>query len=471
MNKKVFLKKRGIVWFRQDLRLHDHEAIHEALALCDEVIYIYIFDPRMWNGKTDFGLPKTGKARKQFIVESIRNLKSQLDHFGGRLHVEVGLPEELIYEYARLTKVNWIFCNRERTKEEKDVQDRLEKELWGIGVEMCYSRGKMLYYTQDLPFPVNHTPDQFTAFRKEVEKFIPIREPLPTPSQFKSVEMPDFVEKWPDHVEQPNVDFEGGETAGLDRLQYYLWETDHVKTYKETRNGLVDQSHTSRFSPWLAQGCLSPKMVHSELKKYEEKNGANESTYWIYFELLWRDFFRLMGKKHGNRIFQLNGYSTSDKKWKEDDDLFHAWAEGRTGTPLVDAAMRQLKLTGWMSNRARQVSASFLVNDLKLNWLMGAEWFESHLIDYDVCSNYGNWAYLAGVGSDTRDHRYFNVLSQSKKYDAKGQFIRQWIPELSSLPDHIIHSPDAIEGNDEAFKELPEIYMNPIISSLKWQYG
>ena len=229
--------------------------------------------------------------------------------------------------------------------------------------------------------------------------------------------------------------FKGGETEGLRRLRHYFWEKDQVAQYKETRNGLIGPDYSSKFSAWLSMGCLSPKLIYHELKRYERERVSNESTYWLFFELLWRDYFRLMGKKYGNRIFQKGGTQEKDLRiLKNNQELFTLWAEGRTGVPFIDANMRELAATGWMSNRGRQNVASFLVKDLKVNWQMGAEYFESQLVDYDPCSNWGNWNYVAGVGSDPREDRYFNILTQAKNYDPNGDFVKLWCPELAETP-------------------------------------
>ena len=160
--------KRAIVWFRQDLRLHDNEALQDALASADEIMPVYVFDERVFSGKTRFGFPKTDKFRARFIIESVQDLRKTLRSLGSDLIIRKGKPEEILFELARDIKANWIFCNRERTQEEVDVQDVLERNLWSIGREIRFSRGKMLYYTADLPFPVTHTPDTFTQFRKKL---------------------------------------------------------------------------------------------------------------------------------------------------------------------------------------------------------------------------------------------------------------------------------------------------------------
>ncbi len=476
-------RQRLIVWFRQDLRVHDNEALTDALRCAEEVIPVYIFDERVFMGKTKFGFPKTGAHRAQFIIDSVKDLRQSLKDLGCNLLVRVGKPEEILFKLANELKTSWVFCNRERTSEEIKVQDALEKKLWSIGQEIIYSRGKMLYYTQDLPFPVTHTPDTFTQFRKEVEKFVPIRKPLPLPvkEDFKPImvaldygripEIEDFGLEPVEENDQVSIKFKGGEKAGKERLNYYLWETDAIKEYKETRNNLLGADYSSKLSPWLAQGCLSPKYIYHEIKRYEEERTKNDSTYWLGMELMWRDFFRLMGKKYEEKIFLKGGIKEDiNPSWKNDRTLFEIWAEGRTGIPFIDANMRELNQTGFMSNRGRQNVASFLVKDLKVNWQMGAAYFESRLIDYDPCSNWGNWNYVAGVGSDPREDRYFNILSQARRYDAEGNYVRHWISELKKIPGKKIHFPDELSEEELATYQvrLGVDYPRPMIHSNKW---
>lgn len=473
--------KRAIVWFRNDLRLHDNEALQDAMRNADEVIPIYVIDERVFRGKTSFGFPKTGKFRLRFILESLADLRQNLRNCGSELYVRIGKPEEIVFDIAQQAKTSWVFCNRERTAEELHVQDNLEQKLWRIGQELRYCRGKMLYHTGDLPFPVNHTPDTFAQYRKEVERITPVREPFPTPNRIGNTsfdlqigEIPhlsDFGFDEFEHDERAVLPFKGGETEGLKRLKYYLWDTNLVKTYEETRNEMIGGDYSSKFSAYLGQGCLSPKMIYNELKKYEAERGDNRSTYWLFFELLWRDYFRLVGKKHETDIFKIGGITKKrDKKWQSDERLFSIWAEGKTGIPFIDANMRELNATGFISNRGRQNVASFLIKDLNINWIMGAEWFESQLVDYDPCSNYVNWMYIAGVGNDPREDRYFNILSQANRYDAKGEYVKLWLPELQKVPIEKIHRPDTLTDEEQAAccLKLGVNYPKAMISTAKW---
>jgi deoxyribodipyrimidine photo-lyase len=175
-----------------------------------------------------------------------------------------------------------------------------------------------------------------------------------------------------------------------------------------------------------------------------------------------------MGKKYGNRIFLRHGPRNKPQpQLRNDKQLFTLWAEGRTGVPFIDANMRELRETGWMSNRGRQNVASFLTRDLKVNWQMGAEYFESLLLDYDPCSNWGNWNYVAGVGSDPREDRYFNILTQAKNYDPAGQYVKIWCPELQMLPADRIHRPDLLAPAERQTYKLNG-YPKPVVRIEKW---
>jgi deoxyribodipyrimidine photo-lyase len=349
-----------------------------------------------------------------------------------------GKPEEAIFKVfkslagSKLTLV----LQTEVTKEEMDVEKCLQKICQETRASYINIWGSTLYHKGDLPFQINHVPDSYTGFRKDVEEKLRIRPEITMPDKMKPVPTLAPEISWGNlpTIEGLNstkpipclssaFPFNGGETAALQRLKSYLWDTNAVAQYKETRNGLIGTEYSTKFSPWLAHGCLSPRRIHWELEKYELQRTKNQSTYWVRFELLWRDYFKFVSMKYGDRIFYPNGMKGKRQQWKKDMELFKAWQStilifywllifknslernffldvftvGRTGVPFVDANMRELLATGWMSNRGRQNVASFLVKDLLLDWRLGAEWFESLLLDHDVCSNYGNWNYVAGI--------------------------------------------------------------------------
>jgi deoxyribodipyrimidine photo-lyase len=178
----------------------------------------------------------------------------------------------------------------------------------------------------------------------------------------------------------------------------------------------------------LALGCISPKFIYHELKRFEHEVTSNDSTYWLIFELLWRDFFRFSFKKHPFEYYHLHGIlGKSDRKETKNQLLIDSWINGETASSFVNAAMKELNATGWTSNRMRQIVASYLIYDLEQDWRVGAAYFESQLIDYDVSSNWGNWAYIAGVGNDPRAGRQFNLAKQEEQYDKERKYQRFWI--------------------------------------------
>lgn len=465
MNQKV-----NLIWLRNDLRLHDNEALYKACKESDLQIPLYIIDPR-WFEETDLGFRKTGAHRVAFLLQSLSDLRRSMQRIGGDLLVRVGLPEEIIPNFIQSYGIQKVYSSKEVTSEETLVERAVEKVCMRQGVEVNFYWQSTLFHLDDLPFVVPKLPDIFTEFRKACEKFSKVRACFPSPN---TMSLPEGLQSGPIpsiaalgfsqpiREEKTAMPFRGGETEALERLDYYLWESDLITTYKETRNEMLGTDYSSKFSVWLALGCLSPRNIYREVKKFETEIRKNDSTYWLIFELIWRDYFRFVARKFGNALFHEGGLRKEPVRWKKDVANFIKWREGRTGIPFIDANMRELAATGFMSNRGRQLVASFLTKDLKIHWHWGAAWFEHCLIDYDPCSNYGNWAYVAGVGNDPREDRYFNILSQAKRYDPNGAFVRCWLPEIAHLQGFKAHRPDLYAG-------LGVKYPAPIINPDKWE--
>jgi deoxyribodipyrimidine photo-lyase len=427
--------KKAIVWFKTDLRLHDNETLVKAIAQNDQIIPVYCFDETQFE-ETEYGFKKTGSFRAQFLLEAVADLDKNLRALGSGLMVLKGKPEIEIPKVVSLYKANKLYAKREVTFEEKQTEQLVQTELWKQQCEMLTFSTSTLYHAQDLPFSIKDIPDVFSNFRKKVEKDSKIRTIFEKPISISSPELP--VAQFPTLEElglsfskidkRAAITFVGGESAALKRMNHYFSETKAISQYKETRNGLIGADYSSKFSAWLALGCLSPREIYFELKKYETQFGANESTYWLVFELLWRDYFRFMMKKYSNKFFQQSGIQDKGISVnKHNIKLLETWINGTTGVDFVDANMLELKLTGFMSNRGRQNVASYLCNDLKLDWRYGAAYFEQQLIDYDVSSNWGNWAYLAGVGNDPRGNRYFNIDKQAQDYDRDKSYRKLWL--------------------------------------------
>ena len=450
-------KQRILIWYRNDLRVHDLLALDEAIQQDADIIPLYCFDARSF-GETSFGFPKTGSYRAQFLIESVADLRSSLQKLGSNLVVRRGLPEEIIPAIAKELKVDQVSFSKEVTSEEKQVEKKLRKALSASNIKIATYWEATLYLPEDLPFGIKETPELYTNFRKQVEKKSEINQAISAPEKLPS--LPEIeVGKIPTieelGLETAKIDdravlqFKGGETEAIKRLDNYFWQEDCLRNYKETRNGMLGANYSSKFSPWLALGCISPRYINDKVIEYEAKRVKNNSTYWLIFELIWRDFFRFIVAKHGNEVFKIEGMQGVSIPWKQDWQRFDLWREGDTGYPLVDANMRELAATGFMSNRGRQNVASFLTKNLGIDWRMGAEWFESVLIDYDVCSNWGNWNYTAGVGNDARGFRYFNIPKQTKDYDPKGKYIKHWLPELASLPGDKVREPWKLSKDEQ----------------------
>ncbi len=430
--------KRALVWFKTDLRLHDNETLVQAINHNDEIIPVYCFDESHFLS-SEFGSLKTGNFRFQFLIESLVDLDVNLRKLGSGLTVVYGKPEIALTELAVKYNAQRVFAKKEVAFEEKQTQGLVEKELWKIKCLLETYSTSTLYHAQDLPFALRDIPDVFTNFRKRIERDGIIRKVTEMPTLISSpaievlnLPVPEkFGLKKVTPDDRKVFNFQGGETAGINRLNSYLFSSNAIATYKETRNGMLGENYSSKFSPWLGLGCLSPREIYEEIKKYEREVVSNDSTYWLIFELLWRDYFRFMMKKHGHLLFLKNGISKQEAiVRKQDAKLFKKWILGETGNDFIDANMIELKKTGFMSNRGRQNVASYFCHELKLDWRYGAAYFEEQLIDYDVCSNWGNWAYLAGVGNDPRDGRIFNTEKQASDYDKNGNYRKLWLGEL-----------------------------------------
>jgi deoxyribodipyrimidine photo-lyase len=440
---------RTLIWYRNDLRLHDHQPLIQALQQGGLPIPVYCFDPRHF-GQTAFGFAKTGRFRAQFLREAVADLRTNLQSLGSDLLIIHGKPEEWLPRLVEQLGVLAIHYHTEVTAEECRVENRLKSVL---KIPLVSFAGHTLYHPQDLPFGIAALPEVFTEFRKQTEKYANLRPALPKPAQLPALppeaalgEIPTLAELGiTENLTSPGLagvlPFQGGETAGLARLQDYFWQQDCLQNYKVTRNGMLGANYSSKFSPWLALGCLSPRYISEQVQAYEDQRVRNDSTYWLIFELLWRDYFRFICAKHGNAVFKVTGLQGLPVTWQQDWPRFQRWQQGQTGFPLVDANMRELAATGFMSNRGRQNVASFLTKNLGIDWRMGAEYFESTLIDYDVCSNWGNWNYTAGVGNDARGFRFFNITKQAKDYDPQGDYVKYWCPELAGLPASKVHEP------------------------------
>jgi len=422
----------GLVWFRNNLRIQDNVSFKKAIDNHNKVIAVYFFDPKYFS-VDKFGFKKTAKFRAQFLIETIQNLQESLDELNITLLTYFDTPENKIHQLCDAFNVDTIYTQKEWTQEELDTNGNIKKSIGDINFIEDYDQ--FLYHPDTVSKNFSNIPNVFTAFRKKLEKYVDILpevsvQKLGTENKIENTTtIPSLKDLGFDDFKTPHktaFPFKGGETEALKRLNYYLFESKKVGFYKKTRNGLVGKDYSTKFSPWLANGSLSAKTIYYQVKKYEQEFGKNQSTYWVIFELIWRDYFKYISLKYGNDIFKIGGILHRDYQWKSDEETIKKWINGETKDDFVNANMIELKETGWMSNRGRQNVASYFAKELLLDWRIGAAYFESLLLDYDVHSNYGNWMYVAGVGNDPRD-RKFNTQLQAERYDSNYKFRNLWL--------------------------------------------
>lgn len=420
---------RGLYWLRNDLRLDDNKALTAFCKECSDGLLL-------WPASDSY--LRSRNFRKSFIHNSLLAYQDQLESVGLYLNASplkiTSLLEDLLVT-NNIKKVFFTFgISSEEKKEEAFVRDLCDS----LGVMLQGFNGHCLIDTEHLPFSISQMPLVFTDYRKKIELLLEskdvILKPVECPKNFpKQIKLP--IEKFPVHFlndkKAVSLSFPGGEKNAQERLSNYLFNGRNILTYKETRNGMLDFDDSTKFSPWLSIGALSAKRIYSELKIFESTVESNSSTYWLFFELLWRDYFKHFSLKYQDKLFKKTGISTKSLTKNiltrsQIETNFEKWKNGKTSKDFVNANMLELAQTGWMSNRGRQNVASFLIHDLEVPWTWGASYFEEMLIDYDCESNWGNWLYLSGRGSDPRS-RVFNIDKQANDYDSNGAYRKRWL--------------------------------------------
>lgn len=437
----------NLVWFRNDLRTTDNQSLKAACENEGGVIGVYFFDPRFYE-ESDFGLdldfklpfPRTSNYRAQFILEAVADLKEQLAKHNIPLLVFHDKPAHVLPSLIKKHGITNIYLQKEWTRDEKEQEIEL-----GNALDQLESKPKghrfydqFLFHPDDIPYTSFHEiPKVFTEFRKKCEKQSAVRE-IVSIKEYRQNDidvpanpLPSLQELGLEPVKKDHrsaFPWKGGSISAWNRLNHYFWDTKQLQNYKKTRNGLIGTDYSSKFSAWLAIGCISAREIYHEVKKYEKEIKKNQDTYWLVFELIWRDFFKYVSLKHKEDIFKIDGILRNQYEWKSSERELKKWIEGETHEPFVNANMKELAATGFMSNRGRQNVASYWSMHKEQDWRIGAAYFEYLLIDYDVHSNYGNWMYNSGVGNDPRN-RTFNIQLQASRYDSNGSYQELWLEE------------------------------------------
>ncbi len=423
----------NLVWFRSNLRVEDNTSLSKAIRDSSRVIGYINIDPTIFK-LSNYGFKKTEKFRTKFLLESIQDLKKQLSDINISLIITNQDFESSINSIIKKYNVRSIYMQKEWTRDELAEEKQIPKHI-----NLIKDFDQFLYSPESVKEIYENIPRGFSNFRRKCEKYLNISYPLQIPKPLDKKNNIDEVYSVPTlndlgfeefRVHKNSVfKFLGGETSAKERVYEYFFETKRISKYKLTRNKLLGKDYSSKLSSWLANGSISVRYVYMQIKKYEEEIEKNESTYWLFFELIWRDFFKYVSMQHKDKFFSKSGIYGNSKDWSNNRELINSWINGETNEPFVNANMKELSQTGFMSNRGRQNVANYLTKELKIDWRIGAEYFESLLIDYDVHSNYGNWLYNAGIGNDSMPFRKFNPKLQSERYDPNKEYEKLWLNE------------------------------------------
>lgn len=412
-----------IYWFNNDCRLYDNEALLQAAKNTTRLLCVFCIDPQ-WFKKGQYDTQALGLFRQQFLDETLNCLAKNLAKLGQTLHIIYGEPVTLLGSLIEKHNIRRLI----RTQHSGFYENKQWLQLCDLYPNTRFESidGFTLYKREQFVSP-DTFPSSFSKFRtivKSIDSNDPLGQPKTLPPPLLATVQIEAINKLKPKKPVTNA-FIGGEDSALTHCQAYF-TNGAASTYKETRNALSGWSNSCKFSPWLANGSLSPRFLLKQLRDYEKQNGANDSTAWITFELLWREYFQWYAKHYDERLFCFSGIHHKKALTSFYPQRFKQWMTGNTAWPLVNACMHELNATGFMSNRGRQIVASCLVNELGLDWRCGAAYFEQQLIDYDVASNWANWQYIAGVGADPRGGRHFNIEKQAAMYDPDNKFIQKW---------------------------------------------
>ncbi|MEE2644457.1 MAG: DASH family cryptochrome, partial [Myxococcota bacterium] len=447
----------AICWFRDDLRIDDNPALLDAYQIAHgRVVPVYIIDPRRFQQNL-LKWPRFGPYRSRFLLQSLVALRQKLRGIGSDLIIRTGHPEEVLPELAEEIEAGTVCCNEGSDPEAFSITRELAAQLHYDKRLLRCSWGRTLYPLNALPFE-GKPPLSFTEYRRAVERAMPppmaeegIKKLLPLPLGLNPGAMPTLDQfGFPEAPLDPRsiYPFKGGEEQALLRLKSYVWDRGLGAHHQQGKQLLAGEAYSSKLSPWLAVGALSPRRLWTELIVYEEQKRRQPglSLYSLRCQLLRRDYMAALAFHVPEEMSQLAGYQGIPPSPPYERDLarFERWWRGYTGVPLVDAFMRELAATGYISPVGREVVARYLCESLRLDWRWGASCFETFLIDYEPATTWGSWQSIAGVGSRWAAKRQ-SLLAIGRRVDPDGHYIRYWVPELGYLPSEQIHTPHLME--------------------------
>ncbi len=429
-----------IVWFRNDLRVHDLPMLAAGVADADQIVPVFILDNELLKGE------RSSSNRNRFLIESLEDLRLSLQRRGGELFIRHGKPAEELIKLAKETGATKVYCSADYTPFARERDKKVSMELVKNGIDLVAFPGRLALDHPEKVMTSNGQPWKvFTPFWKRwllTDRRPAVKAPrhIAVPKNISTGDLPK-IETITNKKQLSVYAAKGGERAGRQRLQYFLQHG--LLDYHKDHNDLGADA-TSRLSPYLHFGCISVREIEAVLPPGDGPDAFHR-------QLAWRDFYHYILWHFPHNLKHEFQERFRDLSWNDDQELLNAWKEGRTGYPIVDAAMRQLRLEGWMHNRARLIVGSFLTKDLGLDWRHGEAHFLQWLCDGDTANNNGNWQWIASVGVDPAPvfRRLYNPSSQAKTYDPDGVYIRRYVPELAEVSDKYLAEPWRMSDCDQ----------------------
>ncbi len=426
----------ALVWFRRDLRLIDHAALSQALATARQVHGVFVFDTDILDA-----LPDRRDQRVEFIWEGVAALKAAFEHYGGRLHILHGPARSLIPALADELEVDRVHAARDYEPYARARDQAVAEALARQGRRLVLHKDQVVFDTDEVltaagqPFHV-YTPYRRAWLAQLAAEHLAAHPTLARINRLAKgapLPMPRLEELGFQRTNLRELGIRCGMAGGQALLADFLQRIDH---YHQRRDypGIKGPSY---LSVHLRFGTVSVR----ELVRKAVERDSEGARVWLS-ELIWREFYQMLLWHHPETVEHALQRKFDRIPWPNPRGHFEAWCAAHTGYPIIDAAMRQLKQTGYMHNRLRMIAASFLVKDLHVDWRLGERYFAEKLIDYDQAANVGGWQWSAGVGTDAQPwFRIFNPVTQSERFDPEGRFIRRYVPELAAVPDRYLHAP------------------------------
>lgn len=456
----------AIVWFREDLRLADNPALAAAVASGAPVVCVYIRETGIQAARPP------GGASRWWLDKSLRALAAALEAKGAQLTLRSGHPDKVLPELVQETRAGSVFWNRRYGEPEKTVDTALKATLKDQGIVVQSFNARLLMEPWQLKTGSGGYYRVFTPYWRALQAaYVPAAK-LPEPEKINGLKVDsETLDDWALHPTSPDWSLGmadtwlPGEAGALQRLTAFL--DGPINAYAENRNRPDLDASSSCLSPHLRFGEIGPSQIWRAVKAGIEAGRIDERSGMVFLsEIAWREFSHVLLNFNPDLAHKNYNSGFDRMPWRKDVPALEAWQRGETGYPVVDAGMRQLWHTGWMHNRVRMITASFLTKHLLLPWQAGEEWFWDTLVDADPASNAASWQWTAGSGADAAPYfRVFNPITQGKKFDETGAYVRHWCPELANISDKFLHAP--FEAPDQILEtagvELGVNYPKPMV--------